>query len=429
MAYLISFFLFSIGFYLHHRRKTWVAPDVLYCYEWGFITFLASLRLFSLYSAGIETWMIILIGSIAYLIGVGTSDKIAIKSHENKNLTIYQDSFMKNRLFWIFTNIFYFIGFIGLFRVIRMLFTTSITLDQIRLASYGIIELDGYAYQGGGILDIVKVFLTAIKTILIATGVQIFLTNISKNTKYIIAVTGLVIIESFTDGGRFGLAYLMIEIYVGFSFYSRYLLNTRRIFSLKAKRLIQTIIILLLMVIIIITILRGASFNELAKKYYRYLCGNIIYLDRRVKILDSGQFYSFTFAGLYGFWSIFLPIIVNLFGISYPSLYLSTIERVMDTQTYYMIGQNMTTNAFVTPFYHLYADFRWIGIIFGMFCFGLIVGIAFKRAKICKSRHDIILYLIIAQMIFKTLHAYPLVNPSYVVILIIFYLNNKRIKI
>ncbi|MGE4284434.1 MAG: hypothetical protein AB7G87_12055, partial [Clostridia bacterium] len=128
MGYLISFFLFSIGFYLHHRRKTWVAPDVLYCYEWGFITFLASLRLFSLYSAGIETWMIILIGSIAYLIGVGTSDKIAIKIHENKNLTIYQDSFMKNRLFWILTNIFYFIAFIELFRVIRMLFTTSVTL-------------------------------------------------------------------------------------------------------------------------------------------------------------------------------------------------------------------------------------------------------------------------------------------------------------
>ena len=429
MGYLISFFLFSIGFFLHHRRKTWVAPDVLYCYEWGIITFLASLRLFSLYSARVETWMIILIGSIAYLIGVGISDKIVIKNTNSNELILYHDFHMKNRLFWIFTIIFYSIAFIGLLRVIRLLFTTSTTLGQIRLASYGIIELDGYAYQGGGILDIVKVFLTVIKTILIATGVQIFLTNISKNTKYIIAVTGLVIIESFTDGGRFGLAYLMIEIYVGFSFYNKYLLNTRRILTRKAKRLIQRMLILLLTVIIIVTIVRGASFNELAKKYYRYLCGNIIYLDRRIRILDPSKFYAFTFAGLYGFWSIFLPIIINLFGITYPSIYLSTIEKVMDTQTYYMIGQNMTTNAFATPFYHLYADFRWIGIIFGMFCFGLIAGIAFKRAKICKSRRDIILYLIIAQMIFKTLHAYPLVNPSYVVILIIFYLNNKKIRI
>ena len=86
----------------------------------------------------------------------------------------------------------------------------------------------------------------------------------------------------------------------------------------------------------------------------------------------------------------------------------------MDTQTYREIGDELVTNAFITPFYHLYADFRWIGVIVGMFLFGAVAGYLYKKAKYYMDGTQIVYYLIISQMIFKTLQTYPLTMKEYI---------------
>lgn len=84
------------------------------------------------------------------------------------------------------------------------------------------------------------------------------------------------------------------------------------------------------------------------------------------------------------------------------------------------------TNAFITPFYHIYADFRWVGLVIGMFIFGSIASNIYKKVRYYADGEHIAYYLILAQMIFKTLQTYPLASKNYVVILILIFIVEKK---
>ena len=143
-----------------------------------------------------------------------------------------------------------------------------------------------------------------------------------------------------------------------------------------------------------------------------------MFLDKNINKIDENGLWSITYAGLYGVWNFIFPLL-NKMGISYSSIYLSTIQNVMNTQEYQQIGTHMYTNAFITPYYHLYADFRWFGIIIGMGGFSLISRFIYDKAYKSLDTKYIVFYLIIIQMLFKTLQFYPLVSSDYVFTLII----------
>lgn len=185
-------------------------------------------------------------------------------------------------------------------------------------------------------------------------------------------------------------------------------------------------IVILGAIVIVLTVIRGAKLNEIFEKYYRYLCGNIIFLDLHIKQLDNSGFLSLGYAGLYGLFSFILPYL-NSIGFNYPNLYLKTISEVLNTQDFLQIGDKLYTNAFITPFYHLYADFRFLGVAFGMFIFSVIAGKVYRRAFIERTHTRITFYLIICQMLFKTLQLYPFSMKPYIVSIVIILFYKKMI--
>ena len=83
----------------------------------------------------------------------------------------------------------------------------------------------------------------------------------------------------------------------------------------------------------------------------------------------------------------------------------------------------------LAPFYYLYADFRIFGIIIGMTVFGLIAGYIYRKAKDLNDETSVIFYLIISQMIFKTIYGYPFASKIYfwaiILMFIIYAYQNK----
>lgn len=207
---------------------------------------------------------------------------------------------------------------------------------------------------------------------------------------------------------------MLIELIACFSIVG---VQKKRKLSKKIKKMIIKISFILIFAILLITLMRGSEVNELLKKYYRYICGNVVFFDLHIKDIDSQARYSFPYAGLYGFWGLFFPVICNLLGVDYPNNYLITITDVMDMQTFRSVGANMVTNAFITPFYTLYADLRWGGVVLGMFAFGLLAGFFFRKITKYDIRYTP-LYLIIVQMVFKTIQTYPFSSKVYVLILL-----------
>lgn len=429
MGFVVTTILLLFGIYISRKKRTWVSPDVLFCYEWAFISFLASLQLFGMYAVSTKTWVIMLIGSFAFLIGVNVSSKTKVRLHcDTVGASVQtRESSQSNKWFWVIILILYVFAVKDLIQTVRLMLS-GVMLDNIRLMSYGIVKSANYQLNTGLVAELISSLVSAVETVIIAIGIQKTIIDANKNYKCLIAVTALVLIRSFSDGGRFGIAYLIVELLACYAFYVRYGQQSKIELTQHLKRRIRWILIALVALIIIITLLRGAESAELLKKYYRYICGNTVFFDLHVLELDASDFWSFGFAGFYGVWAWLLPILHNSVGLPYPETYLNTITNVMNGQMFLKIGTDMYTNAFITPFYQLYADFRWFGVFGGMFLFGFLAGRAFKKAKSFR-KYDVVYFLVIVQMIFKTLQMYPFASKDYFMIFVVFLMISIAIRV
>lgn len=424
MGYLVSGILVFLAWILYKKNETIAAPEVLFCVEWSFISFLASLRLFGLYEVSWMTWMIALAGSLSFLFGASFGKRIIVKYSINEEMENVDVFLMSKKCFWFFLIIMTIYVLYDFSQTYQYL-AAGYSLGQIREASVGMSEIVGYNRRTGALAEYIEIIIGVMELLVVASGITYFISDVKKNYKMILGVLFFETLYALTNGGRYGLAYIIIETLVGYFIYKSIKGQMQISLPKAVKRWMKRILVFIISMILIITLMRGAETSELIQKYYRYICGNMVFLDLHINKLNEMGYWSFSYAGLYGFWSIILPVL-NSLGITYPENYLETITKVMDTQTFQKIGDNLVTNAFITPFYHIYADFRWVGLVIGMFIFGSIAGNIYKKARYYADGEHIAYYLILAQMIFKTLQTYPLASKNYVVVLILIFIVEKK---
>lgn len=408
---IVLLILTIIAFRLRHR---WYAPDVMFLVQWTVIVFLSSMHLYGMYEASDKVYWIILIGSISYFIGV----QYALRYRKQKMIVDSNDAnteFIPKKWFWIL-----------------MSFMIIMNLERFIL-SYVYIQHGGdmadlrveYFQSSQSNIDVLLGTLTALFSPLVqAAGILFFFKNMKKNYPYILAVLILVFMESTISGGRFGMAYVLIEFFVCY-------MIVKDKFSLKKqiKRWqVLLIVFLLLGGIISVSLLRGVDEDNILSHYYMYLCGNVVFFDLHLPFVENEPWFLFK-TSLWGFWYLLLPYL-HVFGFPYPDWYIRASAGVLNTQEAMQIGDDMITNAFITPFYHLYVDSRWLGVIVGMFVFGLFVGMAYKKMLTLNNDKYIILYLIVTQMIFVTLFNYPFSNTNFalIVLLLLFLKVKKRLS-
>lgn len=427
MGYIVTAILLIIGIFCHKSQKTWICPEVLFCYEWALISFLASLRLFGLYEASWRTWIIILIGSFSFVIGCSGGRMIKVNTYGIEKADSYKRNIISERAFWIFSAVIviYMIpDFVQSIHYMRL----GISLGDIRDASVaGQDIIEGYTRRKNALWEYVGLCTSVMNLLVTGYGILEYIKGSQKNFRYIATVMIITLMQAFAYGGRFGIAYVIIELLVCMNLNK---VTGRDLFSAMSAQLkhkIKRIVILLAVVIVIITLIRGAETTDLLRKYYRYICGDIIFFDQHLKKMDSESLLSCSFAGFYGLWAVVLPIF-NRFGISYPQLYLDTINEVMDGQTFLKIGDGLVTNAFITPFYHLYADFRMPGVILGMMFFGVIAGVLYKKVILRRDGYSVVSYLIVAQMIFKSLQMYPFTSKIYMLALVVIWILGTNVR-
>lgn len=426
MGFVVAFDLLLLAIFFHWRKKTLASPEVFFCYEWAIICFLASLQLYGMYSASTKTWAIILVGSVSFVLGVTAIEhfpprkkveKVSLRPliiEKENNQRGFFARIKAHPWFWGLVAFLYVFSLIDMGKTLYWL-ASGLTLDQIRIL---------YLSSNNFVVEVYNDIFDALQTIVVAIFIKKFIDDVKGNWWYILLASGLVLMQAFSDGGRFIIAYLIVEIFVCFLLYSK---RNKNVLPRRFKFVILGSCGVLVLAILVLTLLRGAAITDLAAKAYRYICGNIVFFDRHVVALDASGFHSYSFASLYGIWAVILPILENGLGIAYPFIYLDTIAKVMNGQEFVQIGENMYTNAFITSFYHPYADFRWVGVIAGMFIFGLICGYLYKKAKAGGTFYTVT-YLLFAQMIFKTFHCYPYSAKVYVYITLLLVVYKIAVK-
>ncbi len=431
MGYIISSVLIIIAFIDYRKERSFGAPIVFFCLLWALICFFASLRLFTLYEVRVTTWFIILIGSFSFVGGSVFGRKIKIKYNDDTVLANQLDDVILVspklvKLFYIMMIVLFLLSFHTLIECVKLL-SQNVSISLIRAASDGDITLSGFTGSSGFRYYINSVISPTIKLFAVPLGILIFLTDMRKQKKAIILVLLYEIVCALISGGRFAFAYLVIEFFVCYELIHQKI-NLSFKLNKKMKKILFSIGAVAIAAIVIVSNSRAIKADEFLEHMYIYFCGDVVLLDQKLMIFTNSNFYAYGFASFYGFWSLFFTVLSPVFGGSLPQFWNDVVNNVMNGQNTLQIGSSISMNAFVTPYYYLYADFGVIGIVLGMFFFGALCGYVYKKAKFQNDLTGIIWYMIFSQMIFKTLHTYPFVSQVYALAIVVFMLRKVSLR-
>ena len=436
MGYIVVFILLLLCIFEFVRHKTWTAPSVMFCAFWTLISFLASLRLYNLNSVEAKTWLIVLIGVLSFVLGTKVIFRSKQPAHISGGTTegdYGQNGYLPKKVFW---TLFIVVGLYTMGQIIQTirLLQAGLSLYVIRDASFGLIKVEGYEYLEGALANFIRHLLSAIETILIATGIDFFFRNTQKNKLYIFTAIFLVLCSAISAGGRWILLYFVVEILVCRNILSskkgkfRYLILPNK----KHSGIFLTAIIFIAVIVAFLQISSNRGIENMGNHIYSYICGCIPLLDIKIKEIDQAGTISYFFAGQYGFWDFAMPALRRLTGYKFPLFFETTINHVMTGQDYKNIGSTYY-NAFTTAFYYLYADLRFIGVIIGMLVFGVIAGNLFQRAKSTRSSSAVVPYLFILQIIVNSIQIYAFGSVDSVftfeTMIIIYFLSKHKVKL
>ena len=381
---------------------------------------MASMRLYGLWGVSASCWILIAFGSASFVLGSCLASGFSIRISPRESSC--NDDFDEKLFFLVFIFI-YLITIPDFLQSLRLMMS-GVDLAEIRLARFGMTELDGIEKRSGLIAILRSYIISSALIVLTASSINRFFISKGK-IKFIIPVLGIIIMKSFINGGRFDFAYFFVQF---MSCYYIYKLNDP-FYKLTDVRKIIVLTIIPFALVLIISLLRQTTIGgeTFLAKYYRYFCGCVVFLDQNLRE-KSSDFYSFSFASLYGIWQQVLPFFKNFMSFEYPETYLKTIEYVLDGQIYRQIGDHMYTNAFITAFYHLFMDLRYVGVFIGMSMFGFSSQLVYNEAS--RSKYLIVLYLMFMQFIFFSIFAYPFTSLGTInSFLILFFIKILKIRI
>lgn len=419
MGYLVAIVLLAIGLILKKEKKSWAAPEVLMTILWTVISFLAALRLFGLVDVSMKAWWIVLVGCISFVLGCRL--KIVVGKNRTKNNYMSEPKpFMDIKLYWLLVVI--------LLVLLSRDFLISLsyskmgyTMAQIREAAYGGISLDGGASDESFFSVILGYVRSAIEIIVTACGIEVFFMKKEKRLPYIMVPIVITLLNALSDGGRWIIMYFCLEFVICQIFVKKEI--RKRTDKLTSIGPLGWALIVLIMLLLLKYITESRKVGNAITHFYSYFSCSVPLLDAKIAMVEEKAQYSYFFASQWGIWSVIIPLLEYFLGIK-VGIYHSLVENVMTTQQFVDIGTGRY-NAFVSCFYYLYSDFRWIGVICGMLIFGCFARKTYDYAKRWDRGGSVVPYLITSQMIIKSIQLYPLAYSAYVIVWIFLYILYK----
>ncbi len=370
---------------------------------WGIITFMANLRLYGMNSADDLTYFIILIGIIAFTLGTSWNLRSRMR------LTIGTKPFLNDTTSYeINYNLLIAISVISF---IVMIYPAIIATRKLFVAGYSLsyirknIEL--YNIQILNLMYNYIAFPFSMAVIPIYSVCFVFDKNRNKKLGIL---TFLIIAERvFIEGGRFLILYLICDVGIAY-------LVAKKVYGRNVsigKRLLMIFGVLLsTLSVFYLSSLRGIeSFGE---SLYVYLCGVVPHLNERINgIIQSGET-TFGLASLNGFFE-FLFAMTDNFGIGVPNFYLKAKALAYVENIISISSSGLKMNAFVGPFFYMFLDGRYLGVILGMFLYGNLSGHYYKNIFTNQiNKRALTVYILIAQALLLSMVRIEFANMYYV---------------
>lgn len=371
---------------------------------WLLFTILSYLAFYGVDRPSNETYGVIIVGLIAFNIGILIMDNRYFVLKKNKRTKKvkkdFKITFNYKLLYFLYSIVLVFLAFQSL-NVIDLLLS-GYTMDTIRHLYVDNVNTSSLVVNFRGYISTPIVYLS-----LPILAIDYF--NGKRDKVLFLMTIGLVTLWVLSSGGgRSVLIWLILYFFLAQKIFRK---KIRLKISFKSKITIIICVFFVLFYMIYMSIERKVNFDWF-REFFIYFGAPIIHMEYRINYIDTyfSDFYSLGLSSLNGFTQTFF-FVLHFFRIigTYPENFLMAKELSFDIleDGINIGGEIANMNAFATLFYQFYLDGRILGIILGMLLFGLLVGHFYSRMMITFSNKYVLIYLLLAQkLVFSMVRFY-----------------------
>ena len=399
MAFYMCLFLVILGKITEKKRLN---PITMFYSLWAIIICLSSIRLFDLLEVREEIYWLIFIGLISFVLGYYFYKPIRIIfGRSSKTINNSSSDMCMERNYEVNYKIIYFIGIVCILFYLKDLMIVAKDLLSGKSLDY----IRAMAQNSSSELYVSKSKIeSAIKTLCIVPFSQALQPVVAvdlifgqKDKKLILINLAILFLKVITDGGRSLFIYFFISFVIAFSIKGKKISFTKKEISKTRQNIIFGLVVIVL-IFIVYKITASRSGENILRFAYYYFGMQPIMFDKWAKMVDILDIYGYGVAATNGFWFAILYVFKNIFSIGFPEFWSNIYGLIEGTGTNWQIITTMGTkaNSFVSAFWVLYLDGRLIGIIIGMFIYGIIISKSYSdaiREKSIKHISSFILYI------------------------------------
>lgn len=421
-AITISFCILSCIYTIIKDKKVY-SPVVVFNAIWSLILSLESLHLFGLCVSEPRIYLMILLGVLSLNIGFylwsyrRKNHRLVLTFGKSRNCSLDQIEYVPRY------NMLYLLGLICICYYLGSAVTTiGHLLSGINMGEIRSIIQNTVTDSGGSMLSKIVNAITVLiivpgsGTIQVIGAMDFWLGRRDKKLFFLAIV--LACVSSLGEGGRTSLVNMLMYMLVGYILsgikLKRKKMNTKTMRK-KRRRIISIATVLLVVFLAWFTFSRVG--NTLAKNLYLYFSMQPYMFNLWVNIVDQENVFGYSEASLNGFSFALLYIIKNMLGIDFPQHWKSVYELIRATGSEWQIITTISTkaNAYVSAFWFLYLDARTIGIVLGMFLYGIYLAHSFADAMKYTNIKTATLYAFIFQGMVYMFIRFPFSNIYYAV--------------
>ncbi len=371
------------------RKESIFAPVPMFSLVWATIIIFYKSGYVELFQLDFRSELIVLIGSIGFLLG---RMKYKIGSRPSRTNMIAT----RNVSYLLKTNL---VLVIALIVIMYQIFQG---FHSIQLLANGYtfenIAVERLFYQGGGAIStLLNVFVVSPFTyIFIPMGAYHL---ISEKGDKRIAVCSILIVLTATlhHGGRASILYFVMYM---FAFKS--ILGKQSKMKLKTKIIFFVIFVVLIIGVVVISQSRGIT--GYIDSIVIYVCGCLPNMDQR---LFAGGDNPITCGGasLYGFIAPVFMLLKGI-GIPYPEFF-QNLQEIVNVENVLRIGPNTGYNAYVSIYYYLFLDGRELFVFVATIMFSTIACRQYRKVEACMTEREVVVYgLLLFQIVFSMIRVH-----------------------
>lgn len=391
------------------EKKMIINPITVFCGIWSIVLSFSILGFYTMPQATDNTYKVILVGTICFVMGYYFDKKVLHVTHFKigKHSRNYYDkkfeAIPRYQLLYVLLIICIFYAAISFVGILRNVETFNLYNVQ-KLLQSGEYSSGQSAWLLAFAFFVIHPAAFAIPAI---TAVDFWYGR--RDKKLIILTIVMLAVRLLGNANRTSvvllLIYMIVIAYI-YMFQHRNRVASNDSDKNVSKRIIRRYIALIIAVgiiaFVLMTMSRGA---RLFRNIYLNLAIPLRMYEIWAEDIESSYVYGYGMASLLGFVYPVFYFIKNFFGLSgIPEIVQSMYDWTMLTDSKWVWpGENIKANAYVSIFWSLYVDARWVGVVIGMFLFGVVASRSYNSAISLKGsiRQKAIFCMIIYAILFS----------------------------